>query len=253
MYPALSHIVDRHRMLANGKRIFELINLSFKKPVRRKKAGNVSLEYFLSRIHAKSTVVDIGLHDYEYLHTMRLVSRKAERLIVFEAGVESRKYFLQKIETLQLNNVTIEQIYLAVTNENVFAGRQLCNSGGAMVIDFAQKVYKTIKQVKSETLEDFFKNDDQKPDFIRINAEGEELSILQGATALLTRYPLLMMTCEERHAGRERIWETFHMLTDLGYNGYFFLGETKIPIANFDFNIYQNPICDFYCKDFIFE
>lgn len=253
MYPAISQMINHHKLVAASIRLFEVLSLSIKRPVCRKSDNNETLDYFMRHIEKGSTVVDIGLHSFDYIHLLRKLSKTMKKLVVFEAGPESQRYLARKKDSLQMNNVEIEDIHLSVSNENVFAGRQLCKTGGATVIDFAQKLYKTVTQVNSETLDKYCQKNEIRPDYIRINAEGQELSILEGATGLLTHHPTLLISCEERYAGRERILETFNMLSDLGYEGYFILGDARIPIANFDFNIYQNPVYDFYCKEFVFE
>ena len=83
---------------------------------------------------------------------------------------------------------------------------------------------------------------------------GNELKLLKGAITILKNdKPKILLKCEERLAGAQNVLETFKYLQQLGYTGFFVLDTIRIPIVNFDFNLYQNTCNNFYCNNFMFE
>lgn len=76
---------------------------------------------------------------------------------------------------------------------------------------------------------------------IKIDVEGHELAVLRGAADTLTRNrPALMVEAEERHHPNA-VGEITDLLTRLGYTGYFVIGETRLPVDEFDAAEHQNP------------
>ncbi len=74
---------------------------------------------------------------------------------------------------------------------------------------------------------------------IKIDVEGHERAVLDGARATLARdRPVLLVEIEERHApGATRALPA--MLADLGYDGWFLLGGELQPIAAFAVETHQ--------------
>ena len=76
---------------------------------------------------------------------------------------------------------------------------------------------------------------------IKIDVEGHELAVLRGATHTLAQNrPAIVVEAEQRHHPNA-VAEITGLLTDLGYTGYFDLGGTRRPIAEFDPVKHQDP------------
>ena len=86
--------------------------------------------------------------------------------------------------------------------------------------------------------------DDQHLDnvgLIKIDVEGHELAVLHGAADTLARNrPVVLVEAEERHHPNA-VAEITELLTGLGYAGYFYLGDARRPVAEFDPDQHQNP------------
>lgn len=76
--------------------------------------------------------------------------------------------------------------------------------------------------------------------FMKIDVEGHELAVLEGAYHLIERdAPTIILEAEERHrAGTVRACSTF--LHERGYEGFFVLDREILNIADFDISKHQN-------------
>jgi hypothetical protein len=76
---------------------------------------------------------------------------------------------------------------------------------------------------------------------IKIDVEGHELAVLRGAADTIARNrPALLLEAEERHHPNA-VAEITGSLTELGYAGYFDLGDARRQIAEFDPALHQDP------------
>lgn len=77
--------------------------------------------------------------------------------------------------------------------------------------------------------------------FVKIDVEGHELAVLRGATETLTRNrPAVLVEAEERHH-RNAVGAITELLNGLNYQGYFDIGDIRLPIEKFDAAAHQNP------------
>jgi FkbM family methyltransferase len=75
---------------------------------------------------------------------------------------------------------------------------------------------------------------------IKIDAEGHELAILDGAARLIARdRPNIMVEVEERHRPRS-LAAVRSFFGERGYEGFFLLGRRIVPIAAFDPALHQD-------------
>ena len=102
---------------------------------------------------------------------------------------------------------------------------------------------------------------------IKIDVEGYEEKVLKGAEqTILNSKPILLIEIEQRHIGKKSILKIFNQIRELGYSGYFFLDEKRVPLSEFSYERHQKPFlikpefCDLapnyqqgYVNNFIFE
>jgi FkbM family methyltransferase len=250
----ITHIVNHEKIFETGSRLIEFLTCSLQSAIYKNKDDDESLSYFLNLIRKEATVLDIGTHE-DYLYAMLKMAKRTGKLVAFETDAGIFNYLSDKKETLHLKNVTIEHLALSEETEKVFPAFSPLKIKSDQVSGVKTGMnVETKETVAAKMLKDYCIKSNIKPEFLKINAKGNELSILNSISDLLKKFnPKILLRCEERHAGREKIFQTFRLLTDLKYKGYFILDTMNIPIRNFDFNIYQNPLSNFYCRDFIFE
>jgi FkbM family methyltransferase len=77
--------------------------------------------------------------------------------------------------------------------------------------------------------------------FVKIDVEGHELHVLEGARELIDRsHPVFLVEAEERHrAGATRA--LFRFFRDRGYAGYFILNGDVVGVDQFDPSVLQDP------------
>jgi len=240
-------------------KIFKLFKLSFCFIMRRKEYNSV-VSYIESSIKKGDVVFDIGSEEDGYLYIMRRRLGNSGRIIAFE----SAPYLLQRLarrkKILRWKNVELEPVILSdISCTKIVqkpAGTNFSNSSpGAIIINIkdSERDYVSAK-IKIDTIDNYCQKNNIHPSFLKIDAGGNELKILKGAiNTLKADKPKILLKCEERLAGANNIMETFQYLRQLGYSGYFVLDTIRLPIINFDFNLYQNTHNNFYCNNFMFE
>ena len=80
---------------------------------------------------------------------------------------------------------------------------------------------------------------DRHIDFIKIDVEGHEISVLRGASAVLRRdLPPMLIEIEQRHLDHP-INDVFSEIENIGYALYFIDGPALRPVAEFDLQKHQ--------------
>jgi hypothetical protein len=70
--------------------------------------------------------------------------------------------------------------------------------------------------------------------FVKIDVEGHELRVLNGATGVLERSkPVFLVEAEERHRPGTTA-SVFEFFTSRGYDGFFILGDAVKPVSAFE-------------------
>lgn len=251
----VSSITNSQKIFGTGLRMLESFTLFVKSVLHKKKYNNESFSYFLDFIENGSTILDIGAHNDDYLYQLLKLAKRARKLVTFESEPNIYNDLYQKKEVLKFKNVIVEQLIFSREKEEAHYSFSLLKKNSAAVIDFERgKSHGEAEAPASGMLDKYCRAHAIKPDVLRINSYGHELAILNGASELISIYkPKIFIECNKKYTSGSQILRTFAFLTGLKYSGYFILDTIKIPISNFDFDIYQNPLSNFYCKDFIFE
>lgn len=205
------------------------------------------------------TVIDIGANKGSYLLWLSRWAGSG-RVVAFEPQAALADYLGQVCRALALANVTVE----AKAVSNVSGERILHVPGGkgspeaslnTRVADSEAGFSVTVPTV---ALDDYFAPD-RRVRVIKIDVEGHEKSVFEGAERILTEQsPLLVFECENRHLGQGDVHEVFSHLERRGYRGSFVRGQRLRPISEFQVERHQRRTpgrfwdAKGYCNNFIF-
>jgi FkbM family methyltransferase len=246
-----------NRILATGVKLYELVKLAMKPSVYKNNNSKEYLPFILNAISKGYTVLDVGSHRRAFIFDMLKISKLPGKLIAFEPSYAALNYLQKMKQLLKLENITIDQLpdkqTSALSNASDAAAKR--NYKGATVIDFNTRLGKQLQgETNKETVDYYCAVNFIIPALIKIKLEGNDLGVLHGCREMMRKYkPQILIESAERAVSRDTLLTVFKMLTELNYAGYFILDTIKVPIASFDFNIYQNEVLGYYCNSFLFE
>jgi FkbM family methyltransferase len=181
--------------------------------------------------------IDIGAANGLYLAHLYKISR---RCYAFEPRKEAVK--------------NLENVFSGITTAIQFENVALSSFSGFSELK-VPKNYERLSSLETENLIEGFDKielikvpvkrlDDYKFDgkvgFIKIDVEGHEKSVLDGAVNLLERdHPSMLIEIEERHKPNS-INDIKSVLNQLGYKGFFYCDDHLRNIELFDIKKYQN-------------
>ncbi len=191
---------------------------------------------------AGHTIIDIGQHNTWYLLKLWRRTGKKGKAVLFETTPVNLSWFKKLAAFFSWNNITIETA-------------DFFNISTATVINFNEKLPGSSEPTKlANTLDYYCFVKKIKPDIIKISIDDSDGRMLNGTREIIYNYkPVFMVKCDKRRVGKEKVMGIFNFFSSFSYRGYFVLDTLKIPLENFDFNLYQNPLNNFYCDQFVFE
>lgn len=215
------------------------------------------ISYLKTSVKPGQTIIDIGSNQQEYLHFLLNTLKNSGKLVIFETTESKVDYFLRLLQLFKWRHVVVETLPLSdisVTKINYITKYRNPTPGNQFTMDLEYRsTFGFTTLARLETLDDYCKAHSLQPAFIKIDAMNA-LDILYGTIETLTTYkPKVLIRCEEKEVGKQQVIDTFNFLTGLSYRGYFVLDTIRLPLINFDFNVYQNLRNDFYCNYFMFE
>lgn len=194
------------------------------------KYGEIELHLLEFLCDSDKDAVDIGAHDGCYIHFLKRFSRHvyAYEPIPWMAADLSKKFthgVTVKAEALSRSEGTCT-LHIPMVQGTSVPGCATISDAAADIYDGAQDV-----RVPVRTLDGSFIGD---AGFIKIDVEGHEESVLDGAQATIERCrPTLVLEAVERLAPGcvGRIAAFFRAR---GYDGFFQHGWRLLPVENFD-------------------
>ncbi|MDB5211996.1 MAG: putative methyltransferase FkbM [Sediminibacterium sp.] len=217
------------------------------------------IAYIRDTVKRGDIVFDIGAHKAGYLYFFLQQLGNSGSIFAFEPQPVLYEYLLKLQRLFSWQNVNINPF--AVTNQEGKALLYIPYNKGrpsspcATIIESRLPFkYQSTTEVDTISLDEYCKSHNVVPDFLKVDVEGNELLVFEGAKEILqTRRPPILFECEARFVGKENMFRTFQFLQELGYKGYFILGDTMRPIAEFNYLYHQDMTAHVYCNNFIFE
>ena len=221
------------------------------------KPDKSSTAYLLHLAGKGQTVFKIGPHEASTLYFLSQKVGDAGKVVVFEPHANLNLYLTEIKQLLSWSNVIIEHTPLLqkrTPQPVTLTKKDKTAIKGATVISIDAKYKKGAAKAEDRaSIDKYCLAKNTYPDLLRIDANGEEFDVITGAIETIkTHKPKVVVSCDERKAGKEKIQAMFRLLIALNYKGYFLLDSMLLPLENFDFDVYQNSYADFYCNVFVF-
>ncbi len=223
------------------------------------------IAFIRSQVQKGQVCVDIGAHKGGYLYWLQAAVGKTGKVYAFEPQPILYDYLQKGKQKMAWQHVFIDNraissekgnvdLYIPQHGSNTSPGATL--RGEKMGKDLP---FFTVK-VETLTLDDFFADKNLLPDFLKIDVEGNEMKVFEGATGLLSqKKPILLFECEQRHLGETPIETVFAFLQQYGYEGYFICQNELKPISEFSLSKHQKQgkgkfwEAEGYCNNFVFR
>ncbi|MCW5923863.1 MAG: FkbM family methyltransferase [Saprospiraceae bacterium] len=225
----------------------------------RRRTDPGGIRFILETLRPGDTALDVGAHKGGYAFWMLKQVGERGRVIGFEPQRSLFEYLNKIKKSLRWENFSVEHLALSDHEGSVElripVKKDKKSSPGASIVKtvFEEGDVRT-ESVMANTLDHFCSQHSVVPHLLKIDVEGNELAVLQGGKQVLQRYhPAILLECEARHVGTERVWETFRFLEKLGYQGFFIEGSLFRPLAEFDFSKHQSEDQKPYCNNFVFQ
>lgn len=188
--------------------------------------------------------LDVGANKGSYLYSMARWAG-ASPVVAFEPQSRLATYLTHACRRSGLRNVTVEN--LALSNQQgelqLFVPGDSHSPGASLEASIADKTDCHTETVKVTTLDAYAAEKLHAPvRVIKIDVEGHEMAVLQGALALIRRdKPLLVVECEGRHlpAGKT-VHDFITLVTSLGYRATLAMpGQGELPAGQFSEALHQ--------------
>jgi FkbM family methyltransferase len=219
----------------------------------RYRVDPAELRFLCAHVQPGQVAVDIGCHKGAYAYWMRRRVGPDGAVYAFEPQPRQVNYLRNVFSTMRYDNVTV--VPMAVSNTcgklplhirhgagTTHAATLSDNVGGVSDADFTPPNGSpaNVIPVDVTTLDAFFANKPRAPHFLKIDVEGHELAVFEGARRTLEMHrPTILVECEARHRPDGDVRPVFDLLRSHGYDGSFFSNGRRCPIAHFDAEIHQ--------------
>lgn len=216
----------------------------------------------LVHIQPGDTVVDCGANKGSYIWTLSRAAGKNGQVVAFEPQRKLAAYLREMVQSCSLHNVRIEEKGIsdhAGTMQLMIPGGDT-SPGASLEQSILQREECATYPVGVVSLDEYFAARSRRISAIKIDVEGHEFALLQGAKNILEQdAPLLVFECEQRHLTGTTVEEILAWLQAHGYDGWFICHGALRPIAEFRIELHQqqqgNRFWDApdYCNNFIMK
>jgi FkbM family methyltransferase len=231
----------------------------------RTKWDPAEIDWIMDNVDDGGVVFDIGAHKGGWTYWLRKAVGNSGRIFAFEPQPNLHCYLEKIFSSNYWNNLTLEELALSNTAAPVrmfIPGKPGSTSPGASlkqeVLNHETEMHST--QVSRTTLDDYVAGAAiEKIDFFKVDVEGSELDLLEGAAGTLRDYQASwIIESEARHIGEDGVIKLFSIMEKTGYEGRFFLAGQLIPVSQFSFSKHQGRETERfwdhpdYCNNFLF-
>jgi FkbM family methyltransferase len=220
------------------------------------------LSALLAGLSPHDVVVDVGAHKGSYLWSLSRAVPKG-RAIAFEPQPFLAAYLSQACRFAQLHNVVVEAVAVSTqsgkSNLTIPGGGKYLH-GASLEPNVIDAQSSHVIHVPTTSLDDYFSAEKSKIAAIKIDVEGHEMQVLNGAKRLIRAHqPTILCECESRHRGVGSVDDVLDFMSAQNYSGFFFRKSKLRSVAEFNVRTHQKQIgerywdAEDYCNNFIFK
>lgn len=204
--------------------------------MRRPKSAEVELSFLNKIVHDDAVTVDVGANCGLYT---RELARLSKRVHAFEPS----RQMAEVLRHTSAANVEVHEIALSDREgeadllipqgeQGAVHGLASLEPRVALSAKSCVALHVPMTRLDAVVLEDV--------SFVKIDVEGHELNVLNGAVALLQRsQPVFLVEAEDRHR-TAATGSVFEFFLDNDYSGFFVDDGDILPVDQFDANIFQD-------------
>lgn len=205
--------------------------------MRRPKSAEIELSFLKNVVPEGATTIDVGAN-------CGLYTRELARLSQSVHAFEPSQAMARLLRQTSAPNVAVHEI--ALSDRNGEAALLVPQGDGGPVHGLASIEPQAglmarphvATNVPTARLDAVMQQDVA---FVKIDVEGHELSVLNGAVGLVKRsHPVFLVEAEDRHR-EDATASVFSFFRDRGYSGLFVDDGDAVPVEEFDAGIFQNP------------
>ncbi|OKH23031.1 hypothetical protein NIES593_11255 [Hydrococcus rivularis NIES-593] len=192
-------------------------------------SGEPELKLLKFLVEPTKNSIDIGANKGVYTHFLSQLSR---HVFAYEPNPELAKFLVQAVRS----NVSVYPIALSDTEGQAILSIPIVDNFVYDQLGTLENNPAPVEPTRSETykvpLERLDDRGHTNVGFIKIDVEGHEEAVIDGAIDLLTRqHPNLVIEIEQKHHPNKDISEIFSKILALGYEGFFLL-DNKLRSLN---------------------
>jgi FkbM family methyltransferase len=219
------------------------------------------LTALLAGLSAADIAVDVGAHKGSFVWSLSRAVPKGH-VVAFEPQPYLAGYLRDACEAARLHNVVVEAV--GVSNRRGMAELSVIDAGthshgASFEAALAKRERCRVIDVPTMSLDDYFRDQRAHIGAIKIDAEGHELAVLNGAAGIIAAHrPTILCESEDRHKASGTVAAVIAFMAAQNYSGYFFDRSVLRPAAQFDPRIHQRQgqgrfwEAEGYCNSFLF-
>jgi len=199
-----------------------------------------------------SSVIDVGAHKGEFLNYL-LTIKSVKEIHAFEPQEEifkmlylsfekNKKVFLNN-EALSNTNSTREMYLNSLTSTSTFSEINKNSSWFKFknLILNKKNSFQKIKKIKTIKLDDYFiVRNINKIDLLKIDTEGHELNVLNGAVTVFNKNKIKYLLIEIHHSDMYNNYRSSEIYSFLKSKNFKLMKKFKYPFLKFEDQLYVN-------------
>ena len=214
----------------------------------RTKWDPAEIDWIMDNVNTDEVCFDIGTHKGGWTYWMRKAVGSAGAIFAFEPQPALHRYLTKLFAPNYWSNVTLENIAFSNKEgsfEMFVPGEAGSTSPGASLkqeVAVHEADTMTTTTVTTTTLDQYVaKHSLDSIAFIKLDVEGSEVDVIEGATTTLRELkPSWVIESEARHIGEDGVRELFSKMEEANYSGFFFSTDGLTPLSEFDFSRHQS-------------